>query len=149
MPKETNIDFLSIIREVFDPIFKEFGLIINDQTPWDGRDKYSVSASNDSIDLIFYLGASQLYYHCSLQIKLTGEMANKATKHVNHRQLGVATIACNLDPKYEKSPKGAQTVEEVKAMLEANKDDLLKYCSDILSGDVSSWSRIADRLAID
>ena len=48
---------------------------------------------------------------------------------------------------YKQRRKAAQTKEEVRAMFEAEKQDLLKYCSDILSGDVSAWSKIADSLS--
>jgi hypothetical protein len=142
MPKETDIDFLSIIKEVFDPVFKDYGFVLSNEMKWDGQGEDSVTASKDSIDLVFYVGVSQLFYYCSVGIKLSGELAEKATSRVGYRGLGVAAIAEALDPSYKQRRKAAQTKEEVREMFEAEKEDLLKYCSDILSGDVSSWSRI-------
>ncbi len=147
MPKEENIDFPSIIKDVFDSVFKEFGFRLDNQMEWDGRGEYSVMASKEGMALGIYVGISQLFYYCSVSIRLSGDIAEKATPHVRRRHLGVAAIAKGLDPNYKQRRKAAQTREEVRAAFEAEKDDLLKYCSDILSGDVSSWSRIADPIA--
>ena len=53
-----------------------------------------------------------------------------------YRNLGVSAIAKCLDPDYKLSRKSPQTSEEVKQNFENRKDDLLKYCKDILSGIV-------------
>ena len=147
MPKEANIDFLSIIKDVFEPVLQNFGFVINNELECNGAGEYSTTALKDGIALVFYVGVSQLFYYCSVSIKLSGEIAEKATSHLRYRSLGVAAIAKGRDPDHKQPRKAAQTKEEVKAMFEAEKEDLLKYCSDILSGDVSSWSRIADPLA--
>jgi hypothetical protein len=142
MPKENNIDFLSIIKEVFDPVFKEYGFTLNNELVWDGQGEDSVTASKDGMDLVFYIGVSQLFYYCSVGIKLSDHLAEKVTSRVKHRSLGVTAIAKALDPSYKARRKAAQTREEAREMFEAEKEALLKYCTDILSGDVSTWYRI-------
>ena len=63
-----------------------------------------------------------------------------------YRNLGVSVIAKCLDPDYKLSRKSPQTSEEVKQAFENRKEDLLKYCKGILSGDVSIWPTVVDRL---
>jgi hypothetical protein len=140
MPKEQNIDFLSIIKEVFDPVFKEFGLLINNELAWDGRGESSVMVSNKDVDLIFYVGISPLFYYCSVSIRPTKEKGDP-------QGLDVAAIAKAKEPTYKRRPMGAQTREEAKKMFEIEKEDLLKYCRDFLVGDLSSWSKISKIVA--
>jgi hypothetical protein len=147
MPKDPNIDLLPIIKEVFDSVFKDYGFELKNEAIWDGRGENVITASKGDIDLNFYLGTSPMFYYCSVGIKLSGDIAEKATSHVKYRSMGVSAIAKELDPNYKRPSKGAQTKEEVKELFEAEKADLLKYCKDILLGDVSSWSRIADQMA--
>ena len=147
MSKEANIDFLPIIKEVFDPVFKQFGFVLDNEMEWDGRGEDSITASKDDMTLFFYVGITQFFYYCSVGIRLSGELAEKATSREGYRHLGVTAIAKGLDPSYTQREEAAQTREEVRAAFEAEKQDLLKYCSDILSGDVSSWSRVVDPMA--
>jgi hypothetical protein len=147
MPKDPNIDLLPIIKEVFDSIFRDYGFELKSEAIWDGRGENVITASKGDMDLNFYLGTSPMYYYCSVGIKLSGYTAEKATSHVKYRSMGVSAIAKGLDPNYKRPPKGAQTKEEVKELFETEKSDLLKYCKDILLGDVSSWSRIAEQMA--
>jgi hypothetical protein len=147
MPKEPNIDLLPIIKEVFDSVFVDYGFELKSEAIWDGRGENVITASKGDMDLNFYLGTSPMFYYCSAGIKLSGNTAEKATPHVKYRSMGVSAIAKGLNPDYKRPTKGAQTKEDVKELFEAEKDDLLKYCKDILLGDVSSWSQIADQMA--
>jgi hypothetical protein len=146
MPKEMNIEFAAIIREVFDPVFQTYGFRLQDEATWDGQGENSLTASKDGMELNFYLGTSPLFYYCSVIIHLVGEVAEKATPYSKYRRLDVSTIAEALDPTFKPSLKGAQTNEEVRALFELQRENLLKYCSDILSGNLSSWTRVAEQM---
>jgi hypothetical protein len=145
MPKETNIDFVSIIREVFDPVFQRFGLALQSEMTWNGQGENLLTASKDGLDVIFYLANSPLFYYGTVAIRVGGELAKKATPHSKYHSLDISTIAEELDPQFKPSLKGAQTNEEVRELFEVQKENLLKYCSDILSGDVSSWPQVAEQ----
>jgi hypothetical protein len=108
--------------------------------------EYIVTAKKGDIELNFYLGLSQLLYYCSVGIKLSGELGERATPDPKARNIGVSAIAECLDPEYKLSKKASQTSEEVSQTFENRKEDLLKYCKDILSGDVSIWSIVLSRL---
>ena len=143
MPKDPNIQFLPLIEEVFDSVFKEYGFEIQGDIGWVENEDVVTIKKND-IALIFHLGRAQLFYSCSLGIKLSGELAEKATSNLDYRGLGVTAIAKCLDASYKQSLKKAQTKEELKELLENNKEVLLKYCKDILLGDVSVWQSLVD-----
>ena len=147
MPKDPNIDFLSIVKEVFSSVFSDYGFVLMDDVNWDGHGENKITASKGNIDINFYLGASQLFYYCSAGIKLSGETGEKATPHVKSRSLGISAIAKGIDPTYKSNNRAAQTAEEVKKAFEAERDDMIKYCKDILLGDVSSWTSVANQLA--
>ncbi len=146
MPKESNIELLPIIKDVFDSVFRDYGFKLQNEAIWDGQGENVITASKGDIALNFYLGTSQLFYYCSAGIELSGNIGEKATSHLKYRNLGVSAIAKALDPNFKRPPKGAQTKKEVIELFEIEKDNLLKYCKDILLGDVSSWSRIADQM---
>ena len=147
MPKDPNIDFLSIVKEVFSSVFSDYGFALTDKADWDGRGESTITASKGDIDINFYVGVSQLFYYCSAGIKLSGETGEKATPHVKSRSLGISAIAKGIDPTYKSNNRAAQTAEEVKKAFEAERDDMIKYCKDILLGDVSSWTSVANQLA--
>ena len=149
MPREANIDLLSVINDVFEPVFQKFGFVINTELDRSTSGEYSTTASKEGITLGFYVGLSPLFYYCSVSISLSGEIAERATSRSKYQSLGVAAIAKAIDPSYKQRRKAAQTKEEVRASFEAEREDLLKYCSDILAGDVSAWSKIADSLAVE
>ena len=146
MPKEKDIPFLSIIKETFGSVFEEYGFELQEEAVWTGMGEYIITAKNGDVALNFYLGLSQLFYLCSVGIKLSGELGERATPDSKYRNMGVSTIAECLDPEYKLSRKNPQTSEEVKQEFEDRKEDLLKYCKDILSGDVSVWPAIISRL---
>ena len=147
MPKDPNIDFLPIVKEVFSSVLSDFGFTLRNEASWDGRGENTITASKDDIDINFYIGTSQLFYYCSAGIKLLGETGEKATPHVKSRSLGISAIAKGIDPNYKSNNRAAQTAEEVKKAFEAERDDMIKYCKDILLGDVSSWTSVANQLA--
>jgi hypothetical protein len=147
MPKDPNIDFLSVIKEVFSPVFNEYGFVLRDETNWNGQGESTISASKGDVEITFYIGTSKLFFYCSAGIKLSGELGEKATSHVDYRNMGISALAKGMNPNYKSNNKGAQTKEEVKEAFEAERDDLLKYCKNILLGDVSSWTPIANQMA--
>lgn len=61
MPKENNIPFLSLIKEIFDPIFKDYGFELQEEARWNGMGEYVVTAQKGELELSFYLGISQLF----------------------------------------------------------------------------------------
>jgi hypothetical protein len=142
VPKEKDIPFLEIIKETFGPVFEEYGFELQDEVVWTGMGEYIITARKTDIELNFYLGVSQLFYYCSAGIKLSGKLGNQATNDSKYRNLGVIAIAECLDPEYKLSRKNPQTSEEVKKQFENRKEDLLQYCHDILSCDVSIWSTV-------
>jgi hypothetical protein len=73
---------------------------------------------------------------------LSGELGKRATPDPKYRNMGVGVIAECLNPEYKSSRKGVQTSEEVKREFEICKAELVNYCRDILSGDVSRWSTV-------
>jgi hypothetical protein len=101
--------------------------------------EYIITAQKENIEINFYLGMSQLFYYCEIGLKLSGALGERATNDPKYRRLGVTAIAGCLDPDYKPSRKMPQTKEEVKQTFENCKEDLLKYCKDILSNDVSIW----------
>ena len=142
MPKEKDVLFLPIIKETFGSIFEEYGFELQDEVVWTGMGEYIITARKTDIDLNFYLGGSQLFYSCSVGISLSGKLGKRATANSKYRKMGISTIAKCLDPEYKSSRKSPQTSEEVKQQFENRKEDLLKYCKDVLSGDVSSWPTV-------
>jgi len=147
MPKDPNIDFLPIVKEVFSSVFSEYGFALINEENWDGHGENKITASKGDIEINFYLGISRLFYYCSAGIKLSGEIGEKATPHVKYRSMGISAIAKGIDPNYKSNNRAAQTAEEVKKAFEAERDDMIKYCKDILLGDVSSWTPVAHQLA--
>lgn len=147
MPKESNIDFLPIIIDVFESVFNDYSFQLLDNITWNGQGENILTALKKEIELNFYVGTSPLFYYCSVGIKLTEETAKKMSLNSKNYNIGVSAIAKELDPSYKQSRKGAQTVEEVRNLFEAEKKDLLKYCEDILLGDVSSLIRVVNQMS--
>lgn len=139
MPKENNIPFLSLIKEIFDPIFKDYGFELQEEARWNGMGEYVVTAQKGELELSFYLGISQLFYYCDVGLELSGKLGERATADPKYRRIGVSVIAGCLDPEYKPSRKMPQTKDEVKQTFENCKEDLLKYCKGVLSSDVSIW----------
>jgi hypothetical protein len=147
MLKDTDIDFLSIIRDVFSPALIEYGFSLKDGMNWDGQGEDTVSVVKDQIEITFYVGHSKLFYYCSAGIKLSGALGEKASSNPSYRAMGISALAKGIDPDYKSNSRAAQSAEEVKQAFEAERDDMVKYCKDILLGDVSSWTPIANKMA--
>jgi hypothetical protein len=128
MPRENNIPFLPLIKEIFSSVFKDYGFNLQEEAIWNGMGEYVVTAQKDDIELNFYLGISQLFYYCDLGLKLSGELGKRATPDPKYRKFGISVIASCLDPEHKHSRKMPQTKEEVKQSFENLKEDLLKYC---------------------
>jgi hypothetical protein len=118
MPKEKDIPFLLIIKEIFGSLFEEYGFELQDEAVWTGRGEYIITAKKDDIELNFYLGLSQLFYYCTVGLKLSGVLGERATTDSKYRNLGLDVIAECLDPEYKPSRKSPQTSEEVKHTFE-------------------------------
>jgi hypothetical protein len=146
MPRE-NIDFAAIVKEVFEPVFKEYGFKPKNEAVWDGRGEDVFTAAKQNMELNFYLSWFMGAYSCSVGLRLLGELAEKATPYSDWRDMDVTVLAERLNPSFKRTSKDAQTHEEVKALLEEKREVLLKYCSDILKGDVSSWTAVAAQMA--
>jgi len=131
--------FFLTINEIFDSVIRDYGFEIYEEN------ERLVIAKKDGCELIFRLEAA---LYCSLGIKLSGELAQKATSdpYYRYRELGVSAIAKCLDPSYKRPFKRTETEEDLKDVLERHKEELLKYCRNILLGDVSSWQRVVDCL---
>ena len=142
MLKEQDIPFLAIIQETFGSVFEDYGFEHQDEVVWSGMGEYIITAKKDDIALKFYLGMSRLFYYCSVGIKLSGDVGERATTDPKFRDIGVSVIAECLDPEYKISRKNPQTSEEVMQEFENRKEDLLKYCKDILAGDMSIWPTV-------
>lgn len=143
MPKDTNIQFLKLIHEVFDPILSKYGFIIQDEEKWI-QPETAVFAKKDDIELAFRLGSSQLFWYFSLELKLSGLLGERATSDPKYRGFGVSAIAECLNPSYKKNMKASQTEKELQERMESDKAELLQYCEDVLLGDVSNWQKIVD-----
>ena len=142
MHREQDIPFPTIIQETFGSMFEEYGFELQGEAKWSGMGEYIITAKKNDIELNFYLGLSQLFYYCSVGIRLSGEVGERATTDPKFRNMGISVIAECLDPDYKPSKKSPQTSEEVKQAFEKCKEDLLKYCKDILSGDVTIWATV-------
>ena len=94
MPKDTNIQFLTLIHEVFDSTMRDYELTVHETS------EDLVIAQKGDLDLIFRLEATRLFYYFSLEIKLSGKLGEKATTDSSYRHLGVTAIAKCLDLNY-------------------------------------------------
>jgi hypothetical protein len=132
--------FSELVHEVFSSTLQDLGFDLEEEN------EYLLFARKGDIRLIFRLEVA--YHIClfSIEIALLGKLGERATSDLYYRHLSVTTIAKYSDPEYEISLKSSSTEEELKEMMETQKGELLKYCKDIIGGDVSLWSRIADIL---
>lgn len=146
MPREKNIPFREIIEDIYDPIFKNYGFVIQGEPEWSGNGEYKITAEKDDMKLNFHLGISRLFYYCDVGIELSKELKKKTHSDIGKAGLSVITIATCLDPAYKVSKKASQTKEEVTEKFNSSKETLLKYCKGILSGDLSDWIKVVNSL---
>ena len=150
MSKATDLRFRESIKEIFNPVFMDYGFELQGRSTWDGQGEYFVTATHGDIALNFYLSIipqSPICY-CTLAIKLSGRLAKIATSNQDQRptSLDVMVLAEILDPNYKRPPGEIQTTQDLREMLEQEKACLLKYCQGVLSGDVSIWSKVIQGL---
>ena len=133
--------FFRTIEEIYESIFRDYGFEMYEE-----NDNLVIARKPDC-ELVFRLERA---LYCSLGIKLSGQLAQKATSdpYYRFRELGVSAIAKCLDPNYKRPFKRTETLEDLQAVLEGHKEELLKYCGNILLGDVSSWQQVVDCLNI-
>jgi len=132
--------YFELIDEVFKSVTGPQGFEIRKE-----NEKLFIARKGD-LELLFRLEVGYQAYYFSLEIRLLGRLGERATTDSHYRHLGVTAIAKCYDPNHKMSAEAADTTEKLQKMMETQKEELLKYCADILAGDVSSWSRIVDCL---
>ena len=132
--------FSSLINEVFSSVIDRHKFELRSE------DEYLLIAQKGDIELLFRLEVGYQSYYFSLEIRLSGELGERATPDSRYRHLGVTAIARCFELNYQGFANGAETEEMLKEMMETQKEALLQYCEDILVGDVSSWFKVVDCL---
>jgi hypothetical protein len=145
MFKNPDIQFLESIKKVFEPIFNEYGFELQEEVVWNGAGEDEIRATKKDIALVYYFGHTPRFYLCNVGIRLSGELAERATSIRHYHNMGVTGIAHYLDKDYNFTGIDVYTNEDLIQALEQEKEMLLKYCKDILSGDVSVWSEVVKR----
>lgn len=138
MPKDRNIAFSKLVKDVFGLVIQDYDFKYRDDN------EQLIVAGKGEIEIIFRLEEIPLFYYFSLEIRLSGDTAKQATSDKRYRTLGVSTVTECLDPQYKSPLRGSQTESELRELMETSRDELLKYCSEILGGDVSSWQKVVD-----
>ena len=138
MPKDSDLKLLPAVQKIFGPVFEECGFELR---PGESKIEYqtSVVAKKGDIELAFYLEVTYKFYLCSIGIRLTGELGEKVSSDPCYREIGASVIAEQLNPGYESPTKHIQTRDDLYRALEVDKAELLKYCKDILMGDITPW----------
>src|SRR6266545_3056891 len=117
MSKATDLQFLQSIKEIFDPVFKDYGFELRDEAVWSGQGEYLVTATHNDIALNFWLSVVPMSPVCYLTfaITLTGELAKKATSNQGQRDtsLGAINFAEVLEPDFKRPPDEIQTNQEL------------------------------------
>jgi len=145
MFKNPEIQFVESIKKVFEPVFKEYSFELREEVVWNGAGEDTVRANKKDIALVYYLGHTPKSYLCSVGISLSGELAKQVTSIRHYHNMGVTGIAYYLDKDFNFTGIDVYNNEDLINALEQEKKLLLKYCKDILSGDVSIWTEIIKR----
>ena len=145
MFKNSEIQFLESIKKVFEPVFHEYGFELQDEVVWNGAGEDQVRARKDDITLVYFLGHTRQFYLCSLSIFLSGQLAEKTTPFRHYHHMAVTSIAHYLDKDFQFTGIQVYTNEDLIRALEQEKEVLLKYCREILSGDLSIWPEVIKR----
>jgi hypothetical protein len=145
MYQNPDVQFLESVRKVFDPVFKEYGFELHEEVVWNGAGEDTVRASKGDISLVYFFGHTRRFYLCSLSIFLSGQLAERTTPIRHYHHMAVTSIAHYLDKDFQFSGIDIYTNEDLIRALEQEKEVLLKYCKDILSGDLSIWSEVVKR----
>ncbi len=142
MPKDKNIRCFKLISDVFGSFLLEYKFEIYEES------RKMIIARKGDIELLFRLEETYLFYDVSVEIRLSGKTGESATSNPSCRHLGIDAIAKCVNPDHKMFLKKAQTENELREILDVNKEVLLKYCKDILSGDISMWQNIANCLSL-
>jgi hypothetical protein len=145
MFKNPDIQFVESIKKVFEPVFKEYGFELQEEVVWNGAGEDEVRARKNDITLVYFLGHTRRSYLCSLSIFLSGQLAERTTPIRHYHHMAVTAIAHYLDKDFQFSGIDVYTNEDLIRALEQEKEVLLKYCKEILSGDLSIWPEIVER----
>ena len=144
MSKDHELDFLQLVSETFDSVFKKYAFRFQKESIWSSRGRYhTTSAVKGDIELVFYLAEISEFCHLSIQIRVSGKSAEKVTSKT-FRNISIGEIARRIDPKYSHRDNEIRTKQDLKEALEAGKECLLRYCEGILLGDVSSWLNVVN-----
>jgi len=151
MSKATDLQFRESIREIFGPVFTDYGFGLQGESAWDGHGEYFVTAKQGDIVLNFYLSITPRspVCYCTLAIALSGKLAQKATANKDEADTSfdVMSIAEALDLGYKRPQGKILTTQDLKEILEEEKKCLLKYCQGVLYGDVSIWPQVVKHFA--
>ena len=145
MPIKPHIYFVESIKQVFDPIFKEYNFELHEEVVWNGAGEYEVRAKKHGITLVYFLGVAPGYYLCSSSIFISGQLAESTTPIRHYHHMAVTAIAHYLDKDFHFTGIDVYTNEDLVRALDQEKEILLKYCKDILSGDLSIWQEVVKR----
>lgn len=144
MSKDKELQFLQSVSETFDSIFKKYAFEFQNESIWNNRGRYHAArAVKGDIELIFYLAELPQYCNFSLEISVSGKSAEKVIRRT-FRNINIGAIAGRIDPNYHQPHMEIRTKQDLKEALETEKECLLKYCEDILLGDVSIWLNVVN-----
>lgn len=133
-----NGQFIKLIYEVFNNTIQGLGFKFQEEN------KKLLYARKGDVQLIFRLETGYKFRLFSLEIRLLGELGERATSKPYYRNLAVSTIAKFTDPDYKISSEITSTEDELRKVMETQKHSLLKYCNEMLHGDITRWPRIVD-----
>jgi hypothetical protein len=145
MFKNPDIRFLESVKKVFEPVFQEYGFELGENVVWNGAGEDEVRAGKNDITLVYFLGHTSRFYLCSSSIFLSGQLAENITPFRYYRHMAVTQIAHYLDKDFHFTGIDVYGNEDLVRALEQEKEILLKYCRDILSGDLSIWPEVIKR----
>ena len=140
-----DIQFLESIKKVFGQVFHEYGFELQQDVVWNGAGEDEVKARKNDITLVYFLGHTRQFYLCSSSIFLSGQLAEKTTPIRHYHHMAVTSIAHYLDKDFQFAGIHVYTNEDLVRALEQEKAVLLKYCKDILAGDLSIWPEVVKR----
>jgi hypothetical protein len=133
--------FIELVHEIFGSTMHEMGFEFVEES------KKLLYAKKGDIKIIFRLEIAHQISLFSLEIMLLGYLGERASPKPYYRKLAVTTIAKFSDPNYEILSKNISTEEELRESMKKQKDELLKYCKNILNEDIAIWSKIIDLVA--
>src|SRR5262245_55945807 len=101
MFKNPDVRFLESIKEVFEPVFKEYGFDIHEEVVRNRAGEDEVKARKNDITLVYFLGHTRQFYLCSSSIFLSGQLAERATPIRHYHHMAVTAIAHYVDKDFQ------------------------------------------------